>query len=146
MGKKPSKLSQPQKALVQYRMTEFIIEHLIDCLRAFDGDLHLALILAVVGQASLQRFVQAPENGLDIFDRSISASRLADITGLPRQTVRRKLIIAQERGWLEQTDKGAWRIVSDGERIPVRDALEGVYERGLIRGLRFAGELKHLTE
>ncbi|MEK4033699.1 hypothetical protein WOC76_15560 [Methylocystis sp. IM3] len=127
-------------------MTEFVIEHLIDCVRALDGDLHLALILAVVGQASLKRFVHAPEGGLDVFDRSISASRLADITGLPRQTVRRKLIIAQERGWLEQTDNRAWRIVSDGERIPVREALEGIYERGLTRGLRFAGELKHLTE
>jgi response regulator of citrate/malate metabolism len=146
MEKKPLGLSRPQQALAQYHMTEFVVEHLIDCHKAFDGDLQLMLIVAVIGQASLQRFVHAQEKGLEVFDRAITASRLADITGIPRQTVRRKLIVAQERGWLEQTDRGAWRIISRGERLPVQDALRDIYERGLRRGLKFAAAVKPLVE
>lgn len=100
----------------------------------------------MIGQASLQNFMRAPEDGLDVFDRSITASRLADITGLPRQTVRRKLIIAQEYGWLEQTEKGSWRIVSEGGNMPVREALKGIYGRRLTRALKFAGEVKPFLE
>lgn len=37
MGKKPAKLTRSQKAQVQYRMTEFIIEHLIDSVKTLDG-------------------------------------------------------------------------------------------------------------
>ena len=120
MAKRASRLSHQQKAIIQYRLTDFVIEHLIDSVNIFDGDLHLALILAVVGQASIQRMIQSPDNGLDVFGRTVTASRLADITGISRQTVRRKLILAAQRGWLEQTTKGAWRIVINGDQIPHR--------------------------
>jgi DNA-binding MarR family transcriptional regulator len=100
----------------QYAFVEFLVAHLTDVSKAFDGDLQQALILAVIGQVRLRARKTAQDSGALIpadEDIVITASRLADVTGIPRETVRRKLKLLQDRGWIERRPDGAWFLVSD---------------------------------
>ena len=74
----------------RYHLVEFITEHLIDLSQAFDGDLQQVLVLAIIGQVHVGQLLK-PDNNHGDAAQSISASRIADITCIPRQTVRRKL-------------------------------------------------------
>lgn len=101
----------------QYALVEFLVAHLTDVARAFDGDLQQALVLAVIGQVRLQARRMADEAGAappEPEASAITASRLADTTGIPRETVRRKLKRLQERGWIARRPDGAWHLVVDG--------------------------------
>jgi len=109
----------------QYAFVEFMVAHLTDLSRAFNGDLQQALVLAVIGQVRLNvRKSVADTGGALPADEeiSITASRLADVTGIPRETVRRKLKLLQERGWIERRGDGAWFLLTDpgGADAPAR--------------------------
>lgn len=102
----------------QYHYVEFLVAHLADCSRNFDGDLQAALVLAVIGQRHLRAALDAAEDGsvsrrASPADPAISASRIADVTGIPRQTVRRKLLGLQRKGWVTQIASGRWHLVQD---------------------------------
>lgn len=88
---------------VQYEIVKYLSEHLADSTRSIDGDLDQVLILAVLGQ----RFL---DGRLGKGDGIISSTRLADVTGLPRETVRRKLVRMSTRNWVAQEDKGGWTL------------------------------------
>lgn len=126
----------------RYHLVEFITEHLIDCSRAFDGDLQEVLVLAVVGQVYMHFRKQEGVDPANI-TRSIAASRIADITSIPRQTVRRKLASLGKRGWIEQDETAGWRIAvgDDGLGVAHR-ALAGLDARGMQRGIRLASAYK----
>ena len=94
--------------VVQYHFVEMLTAHLADCSRAFDGDLQQMLLLALIGQVHIEHYRR---HGGDVSDvRGLSASRLADVSGIPRQTVRRKLSLLAARGWIEETVPGSWRL------------------------------------
>lgn len=119
--------SREQRRLLQYNFSEFFTEHLLDVSRVFEGDLQMMLVLAVMGQA----YLHGDERGRE--QSPISASRLADVTGIPRQTVRRKLVLLAERGWVEQTEIGAWVLTKAGRDPVARTDLADVYARGTDR-------------
>src|SRR5690606_31048072 len=75
---------------------------------------------------------------------SIAASRIADVTGIPRETVRRKLSALRSKGWIEQTPTSAWRLVVDDQRVPARSDLNEINERSMIRISRLFAELETL--
>jgi DNA-binding transcriptional ArsR family regulator len=109
----------------QYALVEFVVAHLTDLSRSFNGDLQQAVILAVIGQVRLHvRKAVAESGGTPPADEdvSITASRLSDVTGIPRETVRRKLKLLQDRGWIERRRDGAWFLVTDrgGSDAPAR--------------------------
>lgn len=114
----------------QYRAVQFIVEHLVDVSKAFDGDLQEMLVLAVIGQMSLHAHNTQPER-LDL--PGISASRLADVTGIARQTVRRKLAHLAARGWIEQGSDAAWRLIRQGDGSPARRDLSELDQRKMRR-------------
>lgn len=126
----------------QYVLTQFISEHLSDCSRVFGGDLQEALVLAIVGQA----FLDARRPGRAENSRlSVIASRIADLTGMPRQTVRRKLLGLQEKGWIEQIEDLSWRIsLKDGE-APARQALSDLDRRAISRLARLFSQLERIA-
>ena len=82
----------------------------------FDGDLDLLLVLAVIGERtrpqhwlanldSTQRLTtdksaakQLPINGLSI----------SNFSGVPRETVRRKLALLEKKGWISANEEGHW--------------------------------------
>jgi len=107
----------------QYAFVNFLVDHLADLSRAYRGDFQQIVILAIIGQRwlNLVRNMQTGEvpGPAEI---SISASRLADVTGIPRETVRRKLALMQGKGWVTQGTNGNWSLVidEDSKDLPVR--------------------------
>ena len=116
---------------LRYHYVEFLTEHLSDCCRVFGGDLQEMLVLAVMGQVHMRAMLDAGPDG-DVMARAIpgpagiSASRIADVTGIPRQTVRRKLAKLQTRGWAAPKASGLWVLtLVDGVAL-AREGHDGV--------------------
>jgi hypothetical protein len=94
------------------------INLIIECRRLFDGDLDQMLILAVIGDRAL---VSKRVSGLD-YEQFVSGERgtgrahrintqsIAESTGIPRETVRRKIRLLVKRDWLERCEDGTWRV------------------------------------
>lgn len=109
----------------QYVLVEFLVAHLTDVAHAFRGDLQQALILALIGQVRLRerRAAGAMDEMPPPETLAISASRLSDVAGIPRETVRRRLKRLGEQGWIAQRPDGAWYLVggADGGNAPARE-------------------------
>jgi len=119
---------------VQYHFVQLLTEHLVDCLRAFGGDFDQVIILAVLGQTHLAAFRSAnAEPDKAAMAVWINATRIADVTGLPRQTVRRKLLTLAERGWVRQNEQRGWALVGSVNDSPVKRDLADLNQRGLAR-------------
>lgn len=124
---------------IQYSFVEMITEHLADCSRVFDGDLQQVLLLGLIGQVFLDHHRRKEGQTQDV--RGLSASRLSDVSGIPRQTVRRKLAILAERGWIEETSPGSWRLKMAGHGSVARTDLAGLDRRNIQRMARFVSGL-----
>ena len=122
-------MQKGHKASVDYVTTNFgtiwpaYIDALGDLLvvlrRELDGDLDLVLILAVLagrtrpegwrtelsGYRALRRaIVRGTETELT---HPINVQSLAEYTGVPRETVRRKIAQLEERGWIVREENGS---------------------------------------
>jgi DNA-binding MarR family transcriptional regulator len=130
----------------QYNLVEFLTGHLVDVSREFGGDLQQMLLMAVIGQVHIHRMLTQPEPPVaDAEPASISASRLADVTGIPRQTVRRKLAALAARGWIEQNGSAAWRLsLVDGD-APARCDLADIDRRAIRRAAGLFANLEALA-
>ena len=136
----------------QYRFVEFFTEHLTDVSRAFGGDLQQAMVLAILGQLRLRavREASARADALagPLRGDGTTASRIADVTGIPRETVRRKLKALQRRGWIAQGEDRLWRVVADADGVgtPVRRDLGDIDARILPRVARLVADLEGFTK
>jgi hypothetical protein len=134
----------------QYRFVEFFIEHVSDVGRPFNGDLQAVLVLAVLGQSWIKAAQAATADGmlpeaLPAERLGTSASRIADITGIPRQTVRRKLEALEKRGWIIRDADGSCRLAStNGETVVKRDLSE-IDRRALLRVARLFADLESIV-
>lgn len=129
---------------IQYAFVQFLSEHLADCCRSFGGDLEMPLILSVVGQAHIAAMAARPDEHNQRLDYGVSALRVADITGLPRETVRRKLRKLEEIGWLRATARG-WTLEGpDAVRTSAKRDLEELNNRGLDRLARLYIDLTRI--
>jgi hypothetical protein len=81
----------------------------------FDGDLDLALVLAVIGGRTqperwtpslteLGRMIDADHPNSN--QVPINLQSVADFSGIPRETVRRKVNVLQRRGWVTRAADG----------------------------------------
>ena len=88
---------------------------LIQLRTAFDGDLDLMLVLAVIGDRTRTANWQ-PEpvtyrqltrrNGEEHLQVAINIQSVADYTGIPRETVRRKVKVLVGKGWVARDAEG----------------------------------------
>jgi DNA-binding MarR family transcriptional regulator len=120
----------------QYHFVEFMTGHLIRCSRRFGGDLDEMLILAIIGQVHLRAELDIAADGRvsrrsEPSEVSISASRIADVTGIPRATARRKLAKLQKRGWVEQLSDGQWKLIFRDGAAPVAHELTELDASGI---------------
>lgn len=94
--------------------TASLTRFLIDCRAAFGGDLDMFLVLAVIGDRSFSQrkadpaidfktFQSAP-NGTSPMDINIRS--ISDFSGIPRETVRRKVNQLAEKGWVTRKEDG----------------------------------------
>jgi hypothetical protein len=88
---------------------------LVQLRRRFDGDLDLALVLAVIGSRTLpERWVPAldelvqltRENKSEATQSPINIQSVAEYSGIPRETVRRKVATLQAKGWITRGADG----------------------------------------
>ncbi|MBI1386629.1 MAG: hypothetical protein GC150_17110 [Rhizobiales bacterium] len=94
---------------------------LIQLRKAFDGDLDLMLVLAVIGDRTRPDAWQ-PEpisyrqitrrQGEEHLQVPINIQSVADYSGIPRETVRRKVRVLLEKGWVERDAEGRLTISS----------------------------------
>jgi hypothetical protein len=90
----------------------------VECRRLFDGDLDEMLILSAIGERTLspqraagltyQKFLNGERN--ETKTGRINTQSIADSTGIPRETVRRKVIRLIDRGWVKQNDDGSFEV------------------------------------
>lgn len=76
---------------------------------------------------------------------TISASRLADVCGIPRETVRRKLKLLEQRGWIRHEEgEQVWTIRMDGGAAQACMDLMDLDRRGLHRMTKMYAELERI--
>ncbi len=129
---------------VQYAYVRFLSEHLTDCSKTFGGDFAQMMILAVIGQSHLSVFMTKDADRP--MQYGLTALRLADITGLPRETVRRKLALLEARQWIEKSAHGWALRHSDGDQTVARQALSDLDSRGLDRLAQLHLDIRRILE
>ena len=98
-----------------FLLGRFMTEHLIRVYKAFDGDITAAIVLGTIGQYNYQRYyaevgAKSPEGFQKLVakgehlahQRTCNAMSISDSTGIPRETVRRKIRALVKKGWLKQ--------------------------------------------
>lgn len=102
-------------------MNHFLMRYLNSIYQEFDGDLALVIVLGEIAHHNVSRLYSSqgplPPSGSTNYDapefyanlEPCNAFSLASATGIPRETVRRKMNQLVKRGWLE--------IRADGARI-----------------------------
>ena len=93
----------------------FMTDHLIRVYRAFDKDITAAIVLGTIRQYNLQRYyAEIDEKSAKGFQqpaaqaeqlahgRACTAMSISRSTGIPRETVRRKIRALIKKGWLKQ--------------------------------------------
>ncbi len=84
---------------------------LASCRRTFDGDFDMFLILAVIGDCTYSQQHADPREDYAAFSAgqlsatppvNINIRSIADYTGIPRETVRRKINLLVEKGWVKR--------------------------------------------
>lgn len=102
---------------------ESLITLLCKLRMAFDGDLDSALILALIGGSALPQhrlpkdlsyaaFLQSPDK--EDYQVPLNTLSIAEVTGIPRETARRKLAVMEARGWVARDNKGHWKVGPHG--------------------------------
>jgi hypothetical protein len=142
-------LQADQEIQLRYHYVEFLTEHLSDCCRVFGGDLQEMLVLAVIGQVHLRAMLDPGPDGTvkprtHPASTGINTSRIADVTGIPRQTVRRKLAKLQTRGWVAPQSSGRWTLAVKAGVVQALDGgggVEALDSRSMERVLRLARQL-----
>jgi hypothetical protein len=120
--------------LAQYQVVQYLAEHLTDCRRALDGDLDDMMILAVLGQRAIGAIFEEDGQFELAEDRAcMSAMRIADVTGVPRETTRRKLVALKDRGWIEQNENKGWRLSGEAGKTRAAQDLVDLDRRGMER-------------
>jgi DNA-binding MarR family transcriptional regulator len=91
-------------------LTRFLIE----CRAALDGDLDMFLVLAVIGDRTFSQrkvdpamtFAEFQASTTQTAPEDINVRSIAEFSGIPRETVRRKVAELVERGWVAKKDDG----------------------------------------
>lgn len=92
-----------------------LTQFLIDCRHHFDGDIDLFLVLCVIGDRTFSARHAPPDMSFDTWKSTsvhdvrkeeINVQSLSDFSGIPRETVRRKLNILVEKGWVARDQNG----------------------------------------
>jgi response regulator of citrate/malate metabolism len=108
-----NKPAQARRLELSFLIGRFVTDHLVRVHQQFEGDLVAALVMATVANRNMQRYYEdmarKSAEGLDkLVDsgdhlahlRHCNAHSVASATGIPRETVRRKVNWLKQKGWL----------------------------------------------
>jgi hypothetical protein len=101
-------------------MNELFIWHLRHIYAGFDGDLALAIVLGEIGHRQVGHLFADPRRVTKEMERELHEGRqwdhafrhtnaysISEATGIPRETVRRKVAQLIAMGWVEKSPEGA---------------------------------------
>lgn len=103
---------------ISLRMSHFLIRYLNAIYQEFDGDLAMVIVLGEIAHHNVSRLFSSqgplPPFGKTQYDDPnlyanlvpCNAFSLATATGIPRETVRRKIDQLVKRGWLKRNPDG----------------------------------------
>ena len=104
-------------------MSHFFVGYLRDLYRHFEGDLALVIVLGEIAHHNLATHFPtqaagdremlkriADEDGLLRRMPACNAYSLAAATGMPRETIRRKIARLEAQGWVERAERREVRI------------------------------------
>lgn len=103
------------RARILLALSEFTVPLLTRIYRAFDGDVVAAIVLGEIAHRNVETWLaehRNPEEALHdpllrtTVMRPCNALSIADATGLPRETVRRKVVLLARRGYVYRADDG----------------------------------------
>lgn len=90
-----------------------LTRHLIACRRVFDGDMDLFLVMTIIGERTFTTRAAPAGMSREAFQSgsvseretaAINLQSIADYSGIPRETVRRKIEILIDKGWVARDE------------------------------------------
>lgn len=106
---------------VSPKILRVLVNYFVESRRMFGGDLDKTLIVGVIALRTVAwpKFQsRSAEEMLEMVEEAnlgINVQSIADSTGIPRETARRKVAELQELGWIERRPSG-WTITGKGGR------------------------------
>jgi len=107
------------RAFITLVMNDFFLSYLLRVYHAFDGDVVMAIVLGTIAHHNVRDL--APRTGYDthLLSEALRMSRrkatgflptnafsVSEATGIPRETVRRKIGSLAAKGWIRRNPKG----------------------------------------
>lgn len=128
----------------QHEFLEFLFAHLVDMRAIFEGDLDALLIFICISRYYLRDERANPDMSEEEIGshRHLTLSRIAELTGVPRETARRKLARLESKGLLEKGPYDNWRLTVQQGQPVIRTKYEPVWQRGMQRLVRLVRTLK----
>ncbi len=117
---------EANRARISLALSEFTVPLLSSIYRAFDGDMVAAIVLGEIAHRNVEEWLATQGNPEELLHdpsrrtdvmRPCNALSIAQACGLPRETVRRKVVSLIERGYIFRSDEGylyLTRNVGDG--------------------------------
>ena len=128
----------------QHHAIEFLVAEFIDFRKVFHGDLDESLIFLTLARYHLrEERIGTPENDLEYLPvHSLPQARIAEITEIPRETTRRKLLALEKRGLIEKDAQDRWRVATrDGVPV-IRTEYADYWRREMQRLVKLVRALK----
>jgi hypothetical protein len=109
-----------------------LTRHLIECRKTFDGDMDLFLVLTIVGErtfttgevrSGMSREAFLNGSVSDTKATAINLQSIAEYSGIPRETVRRKIEILIQKGWVVR-DSNKYLTATDKANANLRELTE----------------------
>ena len=103
------------RARISLALSEFTVPLLSRIYHAFDGDMVAALVLGEIAHRNVEAWLAEYENAEEQLDdptrretlmRPCNALSIAESCGLPRETVRRKIVMLIDRGYVYRSETG----------------------------------------
>lgn len=129
---------------IKHEFLEFLFGELVDMRPIFEHDLDSMLIYTAISRYYLrdERVGLSPENAESGQRRGLTATRIAESTKIPRETVRRKLHQLERRQLLEKGPRDEWFVaLRDGQPV-IRSKYSHEWRRELERIVKFVKSLK----
>ena len=103
------------RARISVALSEFTVPLLSRIYHAFEGDMVAGLVLGEIAHRNVEAWLAQHENSEQLLQdparretlmRPCNALSIAEACGLPRETVRRKIVKLVERGYIYRSEEG----------------------------------------
>ncbi|MEE4112826.1 MAG: hypothetical protein V2I40_08425 [Desulfobacteraceae bacterium] len=114
----PSDQYDAHKSAVAIIMNHFFLRYLNLLYREFEGDLVLPIVLGEIAHHNISAFYSLKGDYIEVNEQAAhypermkhlaatNAFSISQATGIPRETIRRKIDKLQEKGWVVKNDRG----------------------------------------